>query len=176
MEEDLWRMLETGPEPPEVVYAIVEIPNGSRNKYRYDLDNKAFFLDKVLFAPFHYSTDYGIMPKTMYDDGKPLEILVMMDQPTFPGCVIEARPVGMLRMMDSGAYDDKILAVPAKDHKYSHITDVKDVLPDTLNELARFFQHYKETESNEVRVVGWERADTAKKAITHAMKIYRRKV
>jgi inorganic pyrophosphatase len=174
--EDLWKTLETGPEPPEIVYAIVEIPKGSRNKYRYDVGQKAFFLDKVLFTPFHYSTDYGIIPQTMYDDGRPLDILVLMDQPTFPGCIIEARPVGLLKMMDSGAYDDKILAVPAKDHKYANIQNVKDVLPDTLNELARFYQHYKEAEKRDIKVVGWEGAETAKRAIIHSMKIYGRKI
>jgi len=171
----LLKDLEVGPNPPEVVYAVIEIPKGGRNRFRYDEDKKVFFLDGVLFSPFHYATDYGRIPKTLYDDGEPLDILVLMEEPTFSGCVIEARPIGLLRMMTDGEYDDKILAVPTKDPRYEGINDIKDVFPHILDEIAHFFKYCEEFEGKEVEIVGWRDSKTAKKAIEHAIKLYRRK-
>ncbi|HII83655.1 MAG TPA: inorganic pyrophosphatase, partial [Methanobacterium subterraneum] len=92
---NLWKDIKPGPNAPEVVYAVIEIPKGSRNKYEYDKDKEAFALDRVLSSPFFYPGEYGIIPQTLYDDGDPMDILVIMDQPTFPGCVIESRPIGL---------------------------------------------------------------------------------
>ncbi len=109
---NLWRELPPGPQAPEVVFCIVEIPKGSRNKYEYQEDTGVIKLDRVLYSSIHYPGDYGLIPKTFCEDGDPLDILVMTNQPTFPGCVIEARPIGVFHLRDAGPSDDKILAVP----------------------------------------------------------------
>ena len=94
--QNMWRELRSGPQVPDIVYSIVEIPKGSRNKYEYQKANGVIFLDRVLYSSLHYPGDYGLIPQTYYDDGDPLDILVMMNEPTFPGCIIQARPVGCL--------------------------------------------------------------------------------
>ncbi len=171
----LWRELEPGPEPPEIVYAIIEIPKGSRNKYEFDKKKGYFVLDRVLYTPFHYPTDYGIIPKTFCDDGDPLDIMVIMEQPTFPGCVIEVRPVALLKMIDSGDYDDKVLAVPTKDPRFENIKDMGDIPEHTFKEISHFFEHYKELEGKEVKILGWKDADHAKRVIESSIEYYKRK-
>ncbi|MFB6294724.1 MAG: inorganic diphosphatase, partial [Candidatus Nanohaloarchaea archaeon] len=112
---DDWHDLPTGPDVPEVVWALIEIPKGSRNKYEYSKELSRYVLDRVLHSPMHYPGEYGFIPQTLYDDGDPMDIIVLMNEETFPGCAIEARPVALMRMMDDGEKDDKILAVPAED-------------------------------------------------------------
>ena len=137
---NLWKDLESGPSAPEVVYAVIEIPQGSRNKYEYDKDMEAFALDRVLYSPVHYPAEYGIIPQTLYDDGDPMDIMVLMDQPTFPGCIIESRAIGMMKMIDGGDQDDKILAVPIQDPRYQEVQDLDDVAPHLLKAL--FYLRY----------------------------------
>ncbi|HMK54901.1 MAG TPA: inorganic diphosphatase [Methanobacteriaceae archaeon] len=171
---NLWKDLECGPSAPQVIYAVIEIPKGSRNKYEYDKDMEAFALDRVLYSPFHYPAEYGIIPQTLYDDGDPMDIMVMMDQPTFPGCVIECRPIGMMKMIDGGDNDDKILAVPTQDPRYQEITDIDHVSSHFLKEIAHFFQDYKKLEGKETEVLGWENKDQAMKAIEHSIELYKK--
>src|SRR5581483_5248754 len=109
---NLWHDLKAGPELPDIVNVVIEIPKGSRNKYEFDKPTGAFRLDRVLYSSMEYPGDYGLIPQTYYDDGDPLDVLVMVEQPTFPGCIIQARPIGLFRMQDREAPDDKILAVP----------------------------------------------------------------
>ena len=144
---NLWKDLSPGPSVPEVVYAVIEIPKGSRNKYEYDKDMEAFALDRVLYSPFHYPAEYGIIPQTLWDDGDPMDIIVLMDQPTFPGCLIEARPIGIMRMIDSASLspqsresDDKILSVPVNDPKYNNVKSIDDIPKAILDEIAHFFK------------------------------------
>jgi inorganic pyrophosphatase len=170
---NLWKDLESGPSAPEVIYAVIEIPKGSRNKYEYDKDMEAFALDRVLYSPFHYPAEYGIIPKTLYDDGDPMDIMVIMEQPTFPGCVIESRPIGMMRMIDGGDKDDKILAVPTQDPRFAEVKDIDDIPKHILLEISHFFEDYKKLEGKKTEVLGWEHADEAFKAITHSMKLYK---
>ena len=170
---NLWKDIKTGPSAPEVVYAVIEIPKGSRNKYEYDKDMEAFALDRVLYSPFHYPAEYGIIPQTLYDDGDPTDIMVIMDQPTFPGCIIESRPIGMMRMIDGGDQDDKILAVPAQDPVFNDYHDVGDVPKHFLSEVEHFFGVYKDLEEGgRVKTLGWDDAAAAKEAIRLAMKLY----
>jgi len=112
---NLWSEIESGSDIPDVVTAVIEVPKGSRNKYEYDKEREAFMLDRVLYSPVVYPADYGFIPKSTYDDGDPMDILVLMEQPTFPGCLIEARPIGIMGMIDGGDKDYKILAVPEDD-------------------------------------------------------------
>jgi len=169
---NLWKDIKSGPSAPEVVYAVIEIPKGSRNKYEYDKDMEAFALDRVLYSPFHYPGEYGLIPQTIYDDGDPMDIMVIMDQATFPGCVIESRPIGMMRMIDGGDHDDKILAVPVDDPRYKDVKDIGDVPQSFLDEVAHFFAEYKRLEGKETEILGWENAQKAKEAVERSIKLY----
>lgn len=172
---NLWKDLETGPSVPEVIYAVIEIPKGSRNKYEYDKDMEAFALDRVLYSPFHYPAEYGIIPQTLWDDGDPMDIIVLMEQPTFPGCVIESRPIGIMKMIDGDDSDDKILSVPLNDPKFKEVNDIKDVPKHLLDEIAHFFKEYKTLEGKETKILGWEGTEAAFKAIDHSIDLYKKK-
>lgn len=172
---NLWHELRPGPNAPEsldVVYVIVEIPKGSRNKYEYHKQAGIIKLDRVLYSSLYYPGDYGLIPRTFYDDGDPLDILVMINEPTFPGCVIEVRPIGLFRMLDKGAPDDKVLAVPDRDPLYRDYHTLSDIPKHFLDEVGHFFSVYKDLEGVRVEVVGWEDADVAKKQIEHAIRLY----
>ena len=169
---DLWKDVKSGPSAPEVVYAVVEIPRGSRNKYEYDKEKEAFVLDRVLYSPFHYPGEYGIIPKTLWDDGDPMDILVLMDQPTFPGCIIETRPVGLMKMMDTGEKDDKIIGIPVDDARFSDIKDIEDLPKHILKEIGHFFSQYKKLQGKETEVLGWEGHKKAFEAIKRSIELY----
>ncbi len=170
---NLWKDIEAGSDIPEEITVIVEIPKGSRNKYEYDKDKEAFALDRVLFSPFHYPAEYGFMPKTLWDDGDPFDVLVMMEQPTFPGCIIDARPIGIMRMIDQGDSDDKLLAVPIEDPRFKDITDISQLPEHYLKEIAHFFEQYKKLENKSVKINGWDDNKAAKEAIKHALELYK---
>lgn len=171
---NLWKDLAPGPSVPEVVYAVIEIPKGSRNKYEYDKDMEAFTLDRVLYSPFIYPAEYGIIPQTLYDDGDPMDIMVLMEQPTFPGCVIETRPIGIMRMVDGDDHDDKILGVPLNDPRFKEVNDINDVPGHLLDEIAHFFKEYKYLEGKTTEVSGWENAGKALEAIEHSIELYKK--
>lgn len=177
MAKDHWKDLPTGPDVPEVVYAVIEIPKGSRNKYEYSKELGDYMLDRVLYSPMHYPGEYGFIPQTIYDDGDPMDIIVLMEDQTFPGCIIEAKPVGLMRMVDSGEKDDKILAVPAEDPRYSDIDDIDDVQQHIQKEIAQFFKTYKNLEKGkEVSVNGWDDKEDALKAVKHSIDLYKRRM
>ena len=134
---NLWTELNPGSEFPEVINAVIEIPKGSRNKYEYDKDIEAFALDRVLYSSVVYPADYGFIPQTIYDDGDPMDIMVLIDQPTFPGCVIASRPIGIMGMIDGGDKDYKILAVPVDDPKFKDINNISDILAISSNTTAK---------------------------------------
>ena len=176
MVDDHWKDLPSGKNIPEEVYAIVEIPKGSRNKFEYSKDLGTYKLDRVLHSPQHYPGEYGFIPRTLYDDGDPMDIIVLMEERTFPGCIIEARPVGLMRMIDGGEKDDKILAVPKEDPRYSDVQDIDDVASHTKKEIAEFFRTYKNLEKGKtVEVNGWDDKESALKAVKHSIKLYKRK-
>ncbi len=170
--QNLWRELRPGPKIPDIVYAIIEIPKGSRNKYEYNKENGVIVLDRVLFSSLHYPGDYGLIPRTFYDDGDPLDILLMTNEPTFPGCIIQARVIGIFRMLDRGVHDDKVLAVPATDPLFSEYHDLKDVPPHFLNEVAHFFEVYKDLEGMRTKPIGWENAEVAKAEVLRSIKLF----
>ena len=169
---NLWHELPPGPRVPDVIYVIVEIPKGNRNKYEYHKQAGVIKLDRVLYSSLHYPGDYGLIPRTYYEDGDPLDVLVMINEPTFPGCIIEARPLGLFRMTDKGLPDDKVLAVPATDPLFQDYHDLSDIPKHFLAEVAHFFQVYKDLEGVRVELIGWEGADVAKKKIEHAIRLY----
>ncbi|MCS6812462.1 MAG: inorganic diphosphatase [Cyanobacteria bacterium] len=144
---------------PGLINVLIEIPAGSKNKYEYDKDMQAFALDRVLYSSVQYPYDYGFVPNTLADDGDPLDGMVIMDQPTFPGCVVAARPIGMLEMIDGGDRDEKILCVPAKDPRYTSVKSLADVSQHRLDEIAEFFRTYKNLEKKVTEILGWQDVD-----------------
>jgi inorganic pyrophosphatase len=170
------KKLPPGPKPPEEIFVVIEIPKGSQNKYELDKKLGLIVLDRVLHSPLHYPADYGHIPSTLCEDGDPLDALVLVTEPTFPGCLIKVRPVGMIEMEDEKGADDKILGVPVEDPRFSHVFDIKDVPEHFLKEISHFFEMYKALEPNKwVRVKGWFGAERAKKVIEEAVKLYRTK-
>lgn len=144
---------------PGLINVLIEIPAGSKNKYEFDKDLNALALDRVLSSSVMYPFDYGFVPNTLADDGDPLDGMVIMDQPTFPGCVIAARPIGMLEMLDGGDRDEKILCVPDKDPRYTNIKSLKDLPAHRLDEVAEFFRTYKNLEKKVTEILGWQDVD-----------------
>lgn len=141
-----------------VVNVLIEIPAGSKNKYEFDKDLQAFALDRVLYSSVHYPYDYGFIPNTLADDGDPLDGMVIIDQPTFPGCVIAARPIGMLEMIDGGDRDEKLLCVPDKDPRFANVKSLEDIERHRLDEIAEFFRTYKNLEKKTTEILGWQDA------------------
>jgi inorganic pyrophosphatase len=134
---------------------VVEIPRGSRNKYEFDHVTGAIKLDRFLFSSVVYPTDYGFFPDTLSQDGDPLDAMICVSEPTFPGCVIDVKPIALFRMEDDQGIDDKVLCVPCQDPGWSRM-EVLDDIPDQLrDEIAHFFSIYKNLEKKEVRVDGW---------------------
>ncbi len=145
---------------PGLLNVLIEIAAGSKNKYEFDKDLGALALDRVLSSSVMYPYDYGFIPNTLADDGDPLDGMVIMDEPTFPGCVIAARPIGMMEMIDGGDRDEKILCVPDKDPRYAHVKSLKDIPQHRLDEISEFFKTYKNLEKKTVEVLGWKDVDT----------------
>lgn len=170
---NLWHDLPAGPKAPELINVIVEIPGNTRNKYEFEHEGGYIRLDRVLASPLHYPADYGLIPRTLYDDGDPLDVLVLIKESTFPGCVILARPIGLFRMLDQELPDDKVLAVAAKDPLYEDYHDLDDVPGHYLREVAHFFNRYKDLEGKRVEPLGWEPREAALEQIQHAQQLYR---
>lgn len=172
----VWRALRSGPNPPEAVYAIIEIPMGSNVKYEMDHETGVILVDRVLHTAFTYPFDYGIIPQTWYHDEDPVDIMVLSRASIFPGCVVPARPVGFVRMRDEGGVDNKVLAVPSKDPSFEKMRDVTDIAPGVLAEIRHFLEHYKDLEAGKwVKVEGWDGAEVAKGEILKAMEMYKKK-
>lgn len=169
---NLWHNLPAGPRIPDVVYVVVEAPKASRNKYEYSKTENSIRLDRVLYSPLHFPGDYGFIPQTYYEDGDPLDILVMTNNPTFSGCVIKARPIGVFRMIDKGELDYKILAVPADDPNFDEYWDISNIPQHFPKEMGHFFMTYKQLEGKEVRNEGWGGVTEAKDTITRSMERY----
>lgn len=157
-----------------IIDVIVEIPKGSRNKYEYDHDKKCFKLDRMLFSSMHYPSDYGFIPGTEAEDDDPLDALVLITEPTFPGCLIQSKPVGLFRMRDEKGPDHKILCVPVNDPLWNHINRLEDVPPHLLIEIEHFFDVYKELEHKKTAVEGWENAEAARTIIRESQERYKK--
>jgi inorganic pyrophosphatase len=161
--------LPVGEGAPEIINAVIEIPYGSGNKYEYDEKLGVFRLDRTLYSPVHYPGDYGFVPSTRAEDGDPLDIVVLTSQPSFPGCVIEARPIGALEMRDDKGMDVKILAVPTRNPRYDEMRDLSDVPKHTQREFDHFFQIYKELEGKKSVTYGWKNRKAALRFINAAI-------
>jgi inorganic pyrophosphatase len=133
---------------------VVEIPRGSRNKYEYDHERHIIRLDRRLFSATVYPADYGFVPDTLAEDGDPLDVLVLLEEPTFPGCWVTVRPVGMLWMEDEKGHDAKIICVEPNEPRFRDVTELDDVQPELLAEIRHFFDVYKELEPDKTASTG----------------------
>jgi inorganic pyrophosphatase len=156
-----------GGRPP--IEVTVEMPSGSRNKYEFDHERHRFVLDRVLYSSVHYPCDYGFLEGSLADDGDPLDVLVEISEPTFPGCIVRARPVGVLDMSDEKGHDYKILAVAHDDPRLEVTTALDDVSPHRLLEIENFFRIYKELEGRTTEVRGWLGVEDAWRIIEAAI-------
>lgn len=139
----------------EPTLCLVEIPKGSRNKYEWDEKLQAIRLDRFLFSSVVYPTDYGFIPDTLGEDGDPLDAMVVVSEPTFPGCIIPVKVIALFKMTDDKAVDDKVLCVPLSDPNWNHIDSLDDLPQSLTREIAHFFAIYKQPEGKEVVVDGW---------------------
>lgn len=167
-----WKDQPPGLHPPDSVTAVVEIPAGSRNKYELDKDTGLMRLDRVLYSAVHYPGDYGFIPRTLHEDNDPLDVLVRINEPTFPGCQIEVRPVGVLKLLDLGEPDDKIIAVPIADPFHGEYFDIADMPQHYLREVEHFFGIYKDLEGKRITVIGWGKSDEAMQIINESIARY----
>lgn len=151
------------------IEVTIEIPSGSRNKYEYDHQRHRYVLDRVLYSSVHYPCDYGFIEGSLADDGDPLDVLVVISEPTFPGCVVRARPIGVLDMADEKGHDYKVLAVAHDDPRWEEAETLEDVSPHRLREIENFFRTYKALEGRETDVSGWLGTDEAWRIIDAAL-------
>ncbi len=172
---NLWHDIQAG--SAEELNVIVEIPAGSSNKYELDKETGLMRLDRVNYGPTHYPTNYGFVPQTLWDDGDAVDVLLFSHFPFFPGVLVPTRIIGVMRMIDGGESDDKILGVPADDRRYEDVKDVADLNQHTLREIKLFFETIKLLKGKpvEVKVTGFEGAAEGKKALEHSQKLYSEK-
>lgn len=155
-----------------LVEVVVEIPQGSQNKYEIDHNTGRLRLDRVLYSPFHYPVDYGFAEHTLGEDGDPLDIMVLISQPTVPGCLVRGRIVGLLEMADENGIDHKVLTVAADDPRYDHIENLNDVSPHILKEIAHFFATYKELQGVQTQIGDWRDRDEGRRILDQAIARY----
>ena len=164
--------LPIGDGTPELITAVIEIPQGGINKYEYDKKLHVFRLDRNLYSPVHYPGDYGFIPSTLAADGDPLDVLVLVDTPSFSGCVQEVRPIGVLEMLDQGVADEKVLCVGKNNPRYQDVWNYSEIYPHMLKEITHFFAIYKDLEGKRVEIKGWHDAAYARDHIIKATKMF----
>lgn len=167
-----WHDIPTGPKPPEIVTAVIEIPANERNKYELDKKLGVYRLDRILHSAMHYPGNYGFLPRTLGDDNDPLDVLVLMKEPVFTGCLVEVRPIGLFELIDTGAADEKVLAVPTSDPYYRGTTELGQVPPHTLKEIEHFFQVYKDLEGHDTETRGFRDGLAAREEIQRSRARY----
>ena len=159
-------------QPDHIIETLIEIPVGSRNKYEYDEKRQRIRLDRVLYASVHYPTHYGLIPHTRASDGDPLDVLVLAEEPVFPGCLVDARVLGVLHMRDMGEDDHKIVAVEHSDPRLSPLNELSDIAPHLLREIETFFNTYKDLEGKETEIIGWWGREDALRLIDECRRAY----
>lgn len=167
-----WHDVELGEQAPEIVSAIIEVPAGSNVKYELDKKSGLLRVDRTLFSSVHYPANYGFLPQTYCDDHDPLDVLVLGQEPLVPLCIVRAKPIGLMKMIDQGEGDDKVIAVHYDDQEYAHYKSIDELPPHRLNQVRRFFEDYKALENKTVSVEGFLGANEAIAAVQRSMQMY----
>ncbi len=170
-----WHHVSYGENAPEMVIGIIEIPKNCRAKYELDKESGMLMLDRVLYSSINYPANYGFIPRTYCDDNDPLDILVISQIDIVPMCMVEAKVIGVMRMLDGGEMDDKIIAVAANDMSVNHINDITELPPHSLLELRSFFEDYKKLENKEVIVEDFQSREVAMQVIQQSIVDYENK-
>jgi inorganic pyrophosphatase len=170
-----WHNVSYGDKSPAVVDDIIEIPKGSRAKYELDKDSGLLRLDRVLYSSVYYPANYGFIPQTYCDDKDPLDILVIYQIDVVPMCIVEAKVIGVMRMIDGGEADDKIIAVAAGDPSVNHINDIEELPQHFISELRNFFEDYKKLENKSVVVEEFQNREIALEIVEKAIADYKHK-
>lgn len=169
-----WHGAHYGDKVPQVVKALIEIPQGSRTKYEIDKTTGLLKLDRVIHSSFHYPVNYGFIPQTLGLDGDPLDILVLCSQSIQPLCLVEATVIGNMQMIDSGDKDDKIIAVATKDPSVNHMSSIEELPKHFFNELRNFFEQYKVLEEKQVQIDNFQNKEEAFAVINDAIEFYKK--
>ena len=172
---NLWHEISLGKNAPREINVIVEINKGSKNKYEISKETGLIALDRVLHTAQDYPFDYGFVPRTLWDDGDALDVVLLTTYPISPGILVASRPVAIIRMTDSGDSDDKIIAVPVKDPRWDDVKDLADINKHTLKEIDHFFMTYKQIQKKEVHIAGFEGLSKAHEAVMRSIKLYNEK-
>jgi inorganic pyrophosphatase len=167
-----WHHVSPGNKLPEFVNGIIEIPKGTRAKYELDKESGLLKLDRVLYSSVYYPANYGFIPQSFCDDHDPLDILILSQIDVVPMCIVEAKVIGVMRMLDNGEADDKIIAVAAGDPSVSHIQDISELPAHFISEMRSFFEDYKKLENKTVVVEDFLNRTTAMKILQDSFKLY----
>lgn len=169
---NLWHDISAGKDTPQEVNVVIEINKGSKNKYEIDKETGLIALDRAMHTAQDYPFDYGFVPRTLWDDDDALDVVVLTTYPLAPGILARVRPVAIMHMIDSGDNDDKVIAVPVDDPRWSDVKDLGDINKHTLKEMEHFFSTYKKIQEKEVSVNGFEGVEAARAAIERAQDLY----
>ena len=173
---NLWHDVSPGKKVPEEVTVIIECPRGTKNKYEIDKETGLIKLDRAMKTSQDYPVDYGFTPQTLWDDGDALDVAVLTTNPLFPGCVVTVRPVAVMKMIDCGESDYKIIGVPVDDKRWDAVNDLSDVNPHTVKEIKHFFETYKSIEPEKIVVIEEIAGkDDAQAAVMRSIELYKEK-
>jgi len=172
---NLWHEISPGKNVPKIINVIIECPKGSKNKYEIDKETGLIKMDRAMKTSQDYPFDYGFVPQTLWEDGDPLDVIVLTTNALSPGILVEARPVAVMRMIDCGDGDDKVIAVPKDDPRWDNIKDLKDLNPHMLKEFKHFFETYKSIEDKEVVIKKTEGRVKAEQAVIKSLNLYKKK-
>ncbi len=169
-----WHDVPIGSEAPREFQSVIEIPKGTKVKYELDKETGLLRVDRILYSSVFYPANYGFIPQTIGDDHDPLDVLVLMQEKVYPLSILRARPIGMMKMVDQGDDDEKIICIHLDDPEYRSYTDIRQLPPHRLEELRSFFEDYKKLERKEVLVQDFFGPEEAVKAVSHAMELYQK--
>lgn len=172
---NLWHEISAGKEAPNIINVIIEIPKGSKNKYEIDKENGLIKLDRAMKSSQDYPFDYGFVPQSLWEDNDALDVILLTTYPLTTGILVEARPVAVMRMIDGGEGDDKIIAVPKNDPRWEEVQDLADINKHTIKEIRHFFETYKSIEGKEVVTSNVEGRSQAMGAVEKGLQMYRDK-
>lgn len=167
-----WHDVELNAKFPEIIPVVIEVPKGSKTKYELDKKSGLIRVDRILFSSIHYPANYGFIPRTYCEDNDPLDVLVLGQEPVVPLAIMSAKPIGVMKMLDQGEADDKIIAVHADDPEYAHYDSLEHLPPHRMEEVQRFFQDYKVLERKAVIIEGFLGKQEAQKIIRDALNLY----